>query len=461
MRRSATARTWLAWFASAAIALSTPPAGAADHTALHVAFRTAESGFDPQAVSDANSTDLCAAIFDALYTYDYFARPVRLVPNTAAGLPEITDGGRTYTVRVRPGIYFADDPAFKGRRRELIAQDYVYSIKRIFDPRVRSYWLYVFEKRLIGLDPVLEHARKSGAFDYDADIEGLRAVDRYTLRIRFRDPEYGFQHWLASTSLAAVAREVVEAYGDATHRVMEHPVGTGPYRLADWRRTQRVVLEANPGYRAETYPVPDDASPDDVGIARGLAGRRLPLTPRVEVVIVEEAQSRLLAFQRGELDYLEVPTSLAANVLDGDRVRPELASRGVHLQRLIEPSLAFTFFNLDDPVVGGYTPEKIALRRAIGMVFDRRSVVEVLNHGQALPATQVVPPPVPGYDASYVPKDRFDPTAARALLDRFGYKDRDGDGYREMPDGKPLVIVKASTTEATSRASDELWKKRF
>ncbi|HEY6830808.1 MAG TPA: hypothetical protein VI259_28365, partial [Gemmatimonadaceae bacterium] len=98
---------------------------------LHVAFANAESGFDPQAVSDTTSFAVTGAIFDPLYVYDYYARPLRIVPNTAEELPEVTEGGRTYTIRVRPGIYFASDPAFKGKRRELTAEDYVYSLKRI------------------------------------------------------------------------------------------------------------------------------------------------------------------------------------------------------------------------------------------------------------------------------------------------------------------------------------------
>ena len=429
---------------------------------IRVAFRVAESGFDPQAISDAYSADLCASIFDPLYTYDYFARPVRLVPNTAAALPEITDGGRSYTIRVKPGIYFAADPAFKGKKRELTADDYVYSIKRVFDPKVRSYWLYIFEKRLIGLDDVLARARKTGRLDYDAKIEGLQTLDRYTLRIRFKDPDYGFQHSLTTVNFSAVAREVVEAYKDPSNRVMENPVGTGPYRLAEWRRSQRVVLEANPDFRDLTYPAPGAGSePGDVEIAKGLIGRKLPLTPRVEVSIVEEAQPRLLSFERGEADYLEVPVTLAKNVLDGAHLKPALARKGVVLHRQVEPSLAFTFFNLDDPVVGGYTPEKIALRRAIAMAYDRKTVVDVLSDGQALPATQPVPPPVPGHDPAHVPKDTYDLAAARALLDRFGYKDRDGDGYRELPDGKPLVIVKGSTPDAAARNADELWKKNL
>jgi ABC-type transport system substrate-binding protein len=155
-----------------------------------------------------------------------------MIPNTADGMPQISDGGRTYTIKVKPGIYFAADPAFKGRKRELVAEDYVYSIKRVFDPKVRSYWLYLFENNLVGLDDVLAQARKTGSLDYDAPIEGVRTLDKYTLRIKFKNPDYVFQWWLTYDGLAAVAREVVDAYKDESNRVADHPVGTGAYRLA-------------------------------------------------------------------------------------------------------------------------------------------------------------------------------------------------------------------------------------
>ena len=427
---------------------------------LHVAFPVAETGFDPQAIGDTYSDALCLGIFDPLYRYDYFARPVTLQPNTADGLPEITDGGRTYTIKVKRGIYFAADAAFNGKRRELTAEDYVYSIKRVLDPKVRSYWLYLFEQTLVGLDGPLERARKSGRFDYDEKIEGLQAIDRYTLRVRFTQPDFGFKWWLTTSSVAAVAREVVEKYQDDSHRVMENPVGTGAYRLKSWTRGQRIVLEANPDFRDETYPSPG-RDPADAAIAKGLTGRKLPLAGIVDIAIIEEAQPRLLSFDRGQLDYVSVPPSLAPTVLDGEKLRPELARRGVVLHRLPEPSLGFFFFNLDDPVVGGYEPAKIALRRAISLAYDREGAIRQLAKGQALVADQPVPPGLYGHDPSVAVKVPYDPAAARALLDRFGYRDRNGDGYRETPDGKPLTLQKGSTTEAEARASDELWKRNM
>ena len=448
----------LAWFIG-----GVSPAQSADMgKTLRVAFPVAETGFDPQATADLYSWSVISAIIEPLYVYDYFARPVRMVPNTAAALPEVTDGGRTYTIKVQPGILFAPDPAFKGKRRELTAEDYVYSIKRIFDPKVRSYWVYVFEHNLAGLDEVLAAARKSNALDYDARIEGLQAIDRYTLRIRFQRPNYGFEWWFTSVPFSAVAREVVEAYRDGSNRVMENPVGTGAYRLKDWTRGQRIVLEANPDYREVLFPAPGPGSTlADAATAKGLVGRKLPLVGHVDISIIEEAQPRLLSFDTGKLDYVQVPQSLASNVLSGAALKPEFAKRGILLHREITPSISFFFFNLDHPLVGGYAPEKIALRRAISMGYDRNTAIAQLLNGQAIPANQPVPPPLYGHDPKYVAPYAYDPRAARALLDKFGYKDRDGDGYREMPDGKPLALVLASTTDAAARISDELWKRNM
>ena len=320
----------------------------------------------------------------------------------------------------------------------------------------------MFENRLVGLDPLLAQARKSGKFDYDAPIEGLKALDKYTLQIRMKDPDFSIPHWLATITTAAVAKEVVAAKGDASGRVMEDPVGTGPYKLAEWRRSQRIVLEANPDFRDVRFPAPPaGSSPEDVETAKGLAGRKLPLVPRVEISIIEESQPRLLAFRSGNLDYVDVPSSLATTVLDGDKLKPELAKAGVKLQRQVDAALSFFFFNMDDPVVGGYTPDKIALRRAVVMAMDRKERVRILNNGQAELATQMIPPPIPGHSAALASKDPYDPAAARALLDRFGYKDRNGDGYRESPEGKAVVLIKGAVPTTAERAANEVWKKNL
>ncbi len=173
---------------------------------LHVAFPVAETGFDPQAAGDAYSNYVNRAIFDPLYRYDYLARPFRIVPNTAAAMPEISADGKTWTIHIRPGIDFADDPVFKGKRRELTASDYVYAIKRILDPQMRSNSLQMIDGRFVGADEAVAKARATGHFDYDAPIEGLQAIDRYTLQFKLVFPDYELLSNLTTTATSAVAR---------------------------------------------------------------------------------------------------------------------------------------------------------------------------------------------------------------------------------------------------------------
>src|SRR5205814_1089963 len=197
---------------------------------------------------------------------------------------------KTWTFKIKPGIYFADDPAFKGKKRELTAADYVYSWKRIIDPKMRSNNIQVFDGKIVGADPVVSAAKENGKFDYDAPMEGLQTIGR------------------------------------------------------------------------------------------------------IEISVIEESNPRLLAFQKGELDYLTVPSDLVANVVGPDnKLKPELAKQGIVLARGVQPAISYTYFNMDDPVVGGYTKEKIALRRAVSMAYNVDEEIRVLRQGQAARATQPIP----------------------------------------------------------------------
>jgi peptide/nickel transport system substrate-binding protein len=452
------ARSLVALATAALLSGTAPAARAADmQKVLHVAFVAPENGFDPQASSDLYSNYVNRAMFDPLYKYDRLARPYKIVPNTAAALPEISADGLTWTIRIKPGIYFSDDPAFKGKKRELVAEDYVYSFKRLIDPRLRSNNAQILDDRLVGAKAAIDEARKTGAFDYDARLEGAQAIDRYTLRLKLTYPAYDLLTDLNSSATSAVAREVVAAYGDGSGWVMEHPVGTGPYRLAEWRRGQKIVLEASPTFRDVRYP--ESTQPEDRAIEAKMRGKKLPVIGRIEISIIEESIPRLIAFDKGELDYITVPTDLVQKVLDGDKLKPELAARGIVLGRGVQPSVVYTYFNMEDPVVGGYTNDKIALRRAISMAYNNEDEIKVIRLGQAMPATQPIPPNVVGHDPDFKGGIRYDVAGAKALLDKFGYVDKDGDGWRDLPDGKPLKLTLASDPSAIYRQFDELWKK--
>lgn len=205
---------------------------------------------------------------------------------------------------------------------------------------------------------------------------------------------------------------------------------------------------------------PETGEPGDRDLIAAMKGKRLPRAGRIEVSIIEESNPQLLAFQSRALDYMNVPFDLIPNVLEaGNKLRPAYARENLRLARALQPSLSYCYFNMDDPVVGGYTPERIALRRAIVMGFNTPDLINVWYSGQAEKATQPIPPPVAGHSDNFSANIQYDPATARALLDRFGYKDRDGDGWRETPEGRPLVLSMGSATTGRDRERDELWLK--
>jgi ABC-type transport system substrate-binding protein len=425
---------------------------------IRYAFQIAETSFDPARVSDRYSNTLMENVLEPMLTYDYLARPVKLRPNTLSALPEIRDGGTTFVFRIKPGIFFTPHQAFKGKRRELTAADYEFSLKRHFDPKLRSPWLFLFEDNLVGGKDAYQHAKAAGNFDYDAPIEGLRALDRYTLQVRLKAPDFNLPYIMAMPASGALARELVELYGED---IGSHPVGTGPYKVREWKRSSKIVLEANPDFREEIFESEAGDDPLDQRIAAHLKGKKLPLIGRVEVSIVEENQPRWLAFLNREHDYIErFPEEYSNIATPGGNIAPNLAKQGITLQRPIEPTLTYYSFNIDHPVVGGYTPEKVALRRAIGLAYNINEELQIIRKGQSVKAESPVPPGVAGSNADFrSAAGEYNPAKAKALLDLFGYLDRDGDGYRELPDGKPLVIEYSSTPAFIDRMYDELWKK--
>ena len=372
------AALWLVQaFVSAAIAAD--PA-----KTLHVALTSAEMSFDPQFSADAGTDAVIDHIYESMLDYDYLARPLKLVPRTLESMPAIEGGGATYVFRLQRGIHFTPDPAFGGRVRELTAADQAYALKRLLDPAVKSPWAWLIEGKVIGSDEARAKAVKTGKFDYDAPIAGLEVVDRYTLRIRLKEPDLRFLYIFAIPNTAAVAREVVERYGADFGG---HPVGTGPYLLGEYQRSSKIVLVANPGYREVTYAPAGPIPPDSAPIAAALKGRKLPLAGRVEITIIEEGQAVWLAFANGELDVLErVPADFIDQALANGKLRPELAAKGIVHEALLRPNTRWTYFNMEDSTVGGYTPEKIALRRAIGMGYDMSEYIRVILKGRGVPA---------------------------------------------------------------------------
>jgi len=196
----------------------------------------------------------------------------------------------------------------------------------------------------------------------------------------------------------------------------------------------------------------------DDKLVRDMKGKNMPQVGRVEISIIEEEQSRWLAFQGGQLDLDKLPQTAAPIVMDGARLKPEYAKQGLDLYRVTEPEVTYTLFNMRDPVLGGYTPEKIALRRAIAMSYNIKEEIALIRKNQAVKAEMIVPEGVVGHDANYRSSIPYDIDLANRLLDHYGYK-RGADGYRSLPNGKPLVVELAQEQTSVSVQYSELWKR--
>lgn len=410
---------------------------------------------DPQQFADDPSFQIIMAIFEPMYEWDYLASPPKLSPLTAAALPELTDGGNTWTIRLKKGIRFTDDPAFGGKPRELTADDYVYSIKRWMDPNGRRGGSPIITDLLLGARPVVDAATKAGKFDYDRPIEGLTAVDRYTLQLRLSEINYPTVRDVLSF-VGASAREVVEAAG---RDVRVRAIGTGPYVLKEWKQGSRILLAANAGYREASFPASDD--PARAALERSMKGKSIPQIGAIEIAIMDEDLPRLLQFERGGLDMIVLRGEVASRLVADGKLKPEYASRGFVRHVFPEPFTFKFYFNMVDPVIGGTEKERVALRRAMAYAVDVNSLIRIVYAGQALPANQYIPPGVGGHDPAVPVKALYDPAAANALLDRFGYKSRDAEGFRMTPDGKPLTINMTLRSGAVMREVQTLWKKNL
>jgi ABC-type transport system substrate-binding protein len=427
------------------------------------AFLIAETGFDPQQLSDLYSRTVTGNIFETLYDYTYLTRPTKVRPVLAEGMPEVSADFKTWTVHMKHGVYFADDPAFGGKRRELTAQDVVYTFKRVYDPKTRSPSLSSLdEEKILGLPELAAKAEKTHKFDYDSEVEGIRALDRYTVQFKLGVSRPRFVQTIADPGiLGIVAREVVEKYGDD---IMAHPVGTGPFMLSEWKHSSRMTFVKNPNYRAEFFD--EDAPPGDkVGeaIAKHLKGKRLPLVDKVVVSIIEEPQPRWLSFLNREQDLMErLPANFVTQAIPNNKLAPNLAKKGIQMERVQLSDVSMFYFNMDDPVVGGYTPEKVALRRALALAYNSEEEIRLPRRGQAVVAQSLIEPNTTTYDPKFhTEMGTFDRARAIALLDMYGYTDKNGDGWRDMPDGSPLALTIDTQGTADSRELDEILKKNM
>ncbi len=404
-------------------------AGAAGPKVLHLPMRTdGPKSLDPARCATQYESQVLAQLYDTLLQHEYLVRPPRLAPLLCETLPEVSADQLTWTFRLRPGVRFQDDPCFPGGEgREVRAADVAYSWKRHADPRFHGKGWWLFEGAILGFDEYRAAQEAAvaagGEFDHDAPVAGLRVLGDHVFEVVLKRPLQRFRWTLAMPQLAVVPREADRAYGGLDRRA----VGSGPFRLADWEPGQRLVLVRNPTYREELYP--SAHMPEDVAAGlTGAAGARLPRVDRVEISMFPMDQPMWLRFLAGELDYVQAPAEYEATAIDGrtGALAPELGAAGIVYRPV--PLLDFIFrgFDMRDPLVGGYAPEKRALRQAIACALDWQEHCEIFYNGVPVVYDGMIPPGLDGHPAggngpvTYRPADL---DRARSLLAQAGYPD--------------------------------------
>jgi len=398
--------------------------GAARPKAYKHAMDGAPGSLDPAQAASIYANFVVVNLYDTLYRYKYLARPYQLQPNLAAAMPEVSADGLTLTIRIKRGVHFIDDPAFAdGAGREVKARDFVYSIKRHFDPATRAQGAWLWQGRIVGLDEW-----KTRGSDYDQEVEGLRALDDYTLQIGLTRPFPQLVHTLTQGYAAVVPREAVEKYGQA---LSSHPVGSGPFKLVS-RDGVRAVLARNPDFRSEPFDLAAEGYDPGRDSGQGLEtlqGKAPPFLDRLQFEFVTEGAARWNAFSSGELNFIKVPVSQFDSILSQrapPALKPEFAERYA-FEASPESGFIYTNFNMADERLGYHRdPERNrrnhALRCAMVKAFDWKKNNEIFFYdiGRVFPG--IIPPQAPEFDPlgdqAYI---RHDLEGAKRLLEENGW----------------------------------------
>lgn len=385
---------------------------------VRLAIRSDAKTLDPLSVEDHYSAEAVGPIFEGLVEYEYLKRPHQLKPLLAESMPEVSADGLTYTFKIKKGVVFQDDGAFKdGKGRELKATDFVYSFLRLADPKVASPMFWVFDGHIVGLNEWRNAQKEKATSDYSAPVEGVKAVDDYTLQIKLKDKYPQLLYVLAMPCGAVIAREAVEKYGK---EFANKPVGTGPYHLVEWMRGSKLVYEKNKTYHKETFPSEGEADDAKKGLLAD-AGKVLPLADRLELLILTESQPRWLNFLNGTLDLIEVPKDNYDGAVDraSGELKEEFKKKNVRLAQTPELDVTYISFNMEDPFIAKAGPK---FRQAISMASNQRKTVDIFYNGRGVMAQSPIPPGIAGYDPTFVnPYATHNVEAAKKLLAEAGF----------------------------------------
>jgi ABC-type transport system substrate-binding protein len=386
----------------------------ANEAVICAVMPTKMQGFDPGYTSDIYSAEVASEVFECLYQYHYLKRPYELIPQLATDMPEVSEDKLTYTIKIKKGVYFADDKCFPdGKGRELKASDFVFAWKRIANIKYLSPNWWIFEDKIIGLDEFREYTKSCKSqfeVDYSRAVEGLQTPDDYTVVIRLKKPWPQIMYILAFPPTAPIVKEAVDYYGKD---IINHPIGTGPFKLNVWNRGSYIELVKNPNFREEFYPSEGEEGDMEKGLLAD-AGKRLPLVDKMSWLVIEEEQPMWLQFLRNKVDTSAIPKDNFGYAISPSRgLTAEMKRRNIHLVKIYDPDTFFIGFNMEDAVLGRNKP----LRCAISCAYNRAEETKLFWNNVWEVAYGFIPPMFESYNPEIKRiGQRYDPEKAKQLL---------------------------------------------
>jgi oligopeptide transport system substrate-binding protein len=391
---------------------------------LNMALRGEVPTLDPANAYDTISASVIYQCYETMYEYHYLKRPYTLKPLLADGMPLVENGGKRYTIKIKKGIRYHNDPSFYGKIRYLKAQDFINQIKRLaFVPTKSNGW-WLFDGKIVGINKF----RKDAGNDLNAfkrlSISGLQATDDHTLVINLTRPYPQMLYALAMSFTAPVPLEVITQYNNILN---DKIIGTGPFKLGEWVRSSKITLDKFEHYHDSQFPSIGDRHSNDQKLLQD-AGKRIPFLGKIIFHIMKEDQTRWLNFQSKKIDMSFIDKDNFQTAINADgKLSQELKNKNIKLQ--ISPSLTYWWlsFNMKDPIVG----KNLKLRQAIAHAVNMDRYLALFTNNIGLKANSIYPPGIFGYDPGHQLPFEYNLETARKLLAEAGY-----------PGGKGLPVLK-------------------
>ena len=484
------------------------PASERGKNIYYSSFINRPKHLDPVQSYTTDESTFIRQVLEPPLQYHYLKRPYELVPLTAVEVPKPReiDGGKftVYEIRIRPGIRFQPHPGFLAVNhelkrevlenletpydlplgtRELVADDYIYQIKRLAHPRLHSPILGLMSEYIVGMAEFSKKLRKvdqrEGWLDLrEHALEGVERVDRYTYRVRLNGRYPQFAYWLAMPFFTPIPWEAEKFFAqpgmaEKNFSLDWWPVGSGPYMLSENNPNARMVLDRNPNWRGEPYPAEGEAGDAAAGLLAD-AGKTLPFIDRVVFSREKESIPLWNKFLQGYYDASGIGSdqfdqAVRVSVEGASEPSPEMIEKGIRLSTLVSATIYYFGFNMKDPVVGGSSERARKLRQAISIAVDMEEYLSIFANNRGVVAHSPVPPGIFGRregaeginPVTHLWRDgreqRRPIEDARRLLAEAGYP-----GGRDPKTGAPLLLHFDTTTQGPeSKSRFDWWRKQL